>query len=528
MDNNATQAWLFAMTSGLASALGGKYMGATMYVDPLLHMLGMPRRINVLDSHTVLSAMLAGASGAMTYTSVSVLTSESIEKFSKHEGWPMLTNYPGATVAGLFILGAYLNLLLARVVTLVTPQNSPIKHVCASHPPSSIDLHHEETGRITETDSERNHDNHSQTIQIEDAPEFCCPDHNDEHQPLLLHHQKARAVNVAADNCGRGGRANTFPRQSAHGHSGLQRATSEMSPGPREHKCRCEYACTKPGCYALEHCHITPLYPHMHAHSRDLGDAGSHNALQSQVLFPAKSDLGVSHNNRVASRGRTGAGSRLHAEVDVGGETDSNNSYCSGNATRARSCGYGADGTSHSGEPAVKLAGPGSSSASQVSIHHHRLLIHVGLQTAVAIGLHKIPEGLIIYLSRQASPKLGVSVAASLFFHNLPEGMMLALPLFLATGRRHMAFSIAALMGALPPAVGAALGMLVLGDVGQNNAMLSGIFGIAFGITAGMMCMVALNGMLPTARIYDKSGNIVAWFFALGVALMLFANTALA
>ncbi|PIA16101.1 hypothetical protein COEREDRAFT_81541 [Coemansia reversa NRRL 1564] len=525
MENNATQAWLFAMTSGLASALGG----ATMYVDPVLHMMGMPHRINVLDSHTVLSAMLAGASGAMTYTSVNVLTSESIENFSKHEGWTMLTKYPGATAAGLFILGAYLNLLLARVVSLVTPDNSPIKHVCASHPPSSTSSHHEETGRITETDWEHGHDNHSQTIQIEDAPDSCCPGHNDEHQPLLLHHQKTRAVDVAADHCsGRSGRANTFPRQSAHGHSGVQQTTSELSSEPMEHKCRCEYACTKPGCYALEHCHITPLYPHMHAHSHDLGDAESHNVLQSQVLFPAKSDLDMCHNGRGVSCRETGAGSRLHAEIDVGVETDSNKSCCSRQDTRARSCGYGVDGPPHGGEPAVQLAGPGSSSASQVSTQHHRLLIHVGLQTAVAIGLHKIPEGLIIYLSRQASPKLGVSVAASLFFHNLPEGMMLALPLFLATGRRHMAFSIAALMGAVPPAIGAALGMLALGDVGQNNAMLSEIFGIAFGITAGMMCMVALNGMLPTARIYDKSGNIVAWFFALGVALMLFANTALA
>ncbi|KAJ2881476.1 Zinc transporter, partial [Coemansia aciculifera] len=174
---------------------------------------------------------------------------------------------------------------------------------------------------------------------------------------------------------------------------------------------------------------------------------------------------------------------------------------------------------------------PKAMTAAQLSSRHHRMLIHVGLQTAVAIALHKVPEGLIIYLSRQASPRLGLSVAASLFAHNLPEGLMLALPLFLATRRRHTAFVVSSLMGAVPPAIGAALGMLAVGDssnTGHNRSgRLSGIFGIAFGVTAGMMCMVSLNGMLPTARIYDKSGNIVSWCFALGVAAMLLANTTL-
>ncbi|KAJ2185541.1 hypothetical protein EV181_003817, partial [Coemansia sp. RSA 532] len=61
MASSSTQAWLFAMTSGLASAIGG----ATLYLDPVLHALGMSQGFNILDSHLVLSAMLASASGAM-------------------------------------------------------------------------------------------------------------------------------------------------------------------------------------------------------------------------------------------------------------------------------------------------------------------------------------------------------------------------------------------------------------------------------------------------------------------------------
>ncbi|KAJ2358272.1 Zinc transporter [Coemansia sp. RSA 2618] len=439
------------MTSGLASGIGG----ATLYLDPLLHALGVGQGFNILDSHTVLSAMLASASGAMAYTSIGVLTEESTEHLGRFTVWPALSRHAGAVAAVLFIAGAFLNLLLGRVVSLITPKDSPIKHTCGSHPPSPGGSHRA-SPCVSQEEASVGGGGHvcgSQTIQAEgsDGEEQGCSStsssaahlgHRDgERQPLLLH---------------RGGCARS---------------------------CRCEYACTEPGCYSLEHCHITPMYPHVHMHGHE------------------------PHRGHKLHKG--------HSHAPSPANTESVGAHC------------GQHAGSHASEPAVRLAGPGSSSASQISSHHHRLLIHVGLQTAVAIGLHKIPEGLIIYLSWQASPKLGVSVAASLFFHNLPEGIMLALPLFLATGRRHMSFAVASLLGAVPPAVGAALGMLVLSDVGHKDARLAGIFGVAFGITAGMMCMVSLNGMLPTARIYDKSGNVVAWCFALGVAFMMFANTTL-
>ncbi|KAJ2454725.1 Zinc transporter [Coemansia sp. RSA 2336] len=443
---STTQAWLYAMTSALASAIGG----AMIYLDPLLHALGMSQQVSLLDSHAVLSAVLSGASGAMAYTSISVLTRESTEYLSKATKVPALSQYPGAAAALLFIVGSCLNLALERVSSLITPKDSPIKHVCASHPPSpgSSDLSpHEASG----SGWQDRHGGSSQTIHIDDS---------------------SSSSNTSSMD-GRGPKNTQCSSAMASQHvDERQPLLSSCTSNDNAQGCRCEYACTNPKCLKMEHCHITPLYPHVHAHGHE-------------------------HHEEEAEHGHP---------------------HATGNG---RHCGH----SHHSEEPAVQLEGPGSRSTSQVSTHHQQLLLRVGLQTAVAIGLHKLPEGLVIFLSRQASPKLGLSVAASLFFHNLPEGMMLALPLFLATRRRHLAFASAALMGALPPAVGAALGMLVLSDVEQKDTKLAAIFGTAFGITSGMMCMVAFNGMLPTARIYDKSGNVVAWCFALGVAFMLFANT---
>ncbi|KAJ2716168.1 Zinc transporter [Coemansia spiralis] len=421
MASSTSQAWLYAMTSGLASALGG----AALYVDPLLHLCGVPRRFNLLDSHMVLCVVLATASGAMAYTSIGVMTRESIDYLSDQAIWPAVRRHAGATAAGLFIAGALFNLLLARAIEMVTPKDSPIKHACASHPPSSSRPH---TGAIGGSGFRR----HAS---------------RNEHQPLLL------------------------PGES-----------TGAAAGPVARECGCEYACTSPRCYSLEHCHITPLFPHVHAHGPD----------SEQVADGPHRRHGGAACSGGAGSSEPGAVHRAHI--------------------------------AHNGHGATDMPGPG---AAHISRRHRRLLIHVGLQTAVAIGLHKIPEGLIIFLSRQASPRLGLSVAASLFFHNLPEGLMLALPLFLATGRRHAAFGVAALLGAAPPAVGAALGMLVVGDAERRGGRLPGVFGVAFGVIAGMLCMVALNGMLPTARIYDKTGNTVACCFAIGVAAMLFANTSL-
>ncbi|KAJ2721078.1 Zinc transporter [Coemansia sp. Benny D115] len=504
-DDSTLQAWLFAMTSGIASALGA----VTLYLDPLLHLLGVPSSWNLLDSHTVLSALLAGASGIMAYTSISVLTRESTEYFSQITSWPLVKEYPGALTALLFVLGAHINLLLVRVVAFLTPADSPIQHTCASHPPSpSTESQLEDGG------------GHPAVLASHPARK-----HNHETQPLLLS----------------GSSETTQPHRHEMQYSTgcCCHHTVCCQNRAESASLRCEYACNEPNCYRPEHCHITPLYPHIHTHESSIaGDGHMHSeeeAVEGDMhrghLCSRRASSGCLSHAHASTPSVVSCGAGHSAETAHGTPSLSEHSHSHNHAHSHHDHHHShSHSHDHDHETHVQLAGPDASgTASQISSRHQRLLIHVGLQTAVAIALHKIPEGLIIYLSRQASPKLGISVAASLFFHNLPEGLMLALPLYLATRRRHLAFVVSSLMGALPPAIGAALGMLVVneGGHGREEKRMSGIFGVAFGITAGMMCMVSLNGMLPTARIYDKSGNVVAWCFALGVAAMLFANTTL-
>ncbi|KAJ2517377.1 Zinc transporter [Coemansia sp. RSA 1939] len=510
--------------------------------------------------------MLAGASGIMAYTSISVLTKESIDYFNHASSWGFAKRHSGALTAVLFVIGACLNILLVHAVSRIMPQDSPIKHACASHPPSPelsdeqgdeghcLDHHSGHHGQGTFANENRSRSRSRSSSNRDSGNVQVCVEGDRESQPLLrptsnedsrvsLHSAGSGSckhsclmVSEAADSrqvCHHSRRSG-----SLHSHSpALPYASAASCPTPPNmHVCRCEYACTKPGCYNIEHCHITPVYPHLHIHPPSQSHS-EHNAECARISsLSRRCSCSCCSCPEIADSGAVGHD--RYNIVDTANNTPlephsgyrHNRSNSNNDNSHNHSCNHrhGHSHGNHGAEPEVQLSGPGTSSAAQVSSHHKQLLIRVGLQTAVAIALHKVPEGLIIYMSRKASPRLGISVAASLFFHNLPEGVMLALPLFLATGRRNAAFLVASLMGAAPPAIGALLGMLVLGELKQDDSgVLAGWFGAMFGLTSGMMCMVSLNGMLPTARIYDKSGNIVAWCFALGVAAMLFANTSL-
>ncbi|KAF7720838.1 hypothetical protein EC973_005981 [Apophysomyces ossiformis] len=142
----------------------------------------------------------------------------------------------------------------------------------------------------------------------------------------------------------------------------------------------------------------------------------------------------------------------------------------------------------------------------------------VGIQTAVAICIHKFPEGLIMFISNQASTSLGVSVSIAIAIHNLTEGFMIALPLYYATGSKWAAFTYAAVLGGFSQPLGALLGLLAIKSVEKVQEDM--LFGITFGITSGMMSMITIQGLLPQAIKADSRQEYVLGFFFLGIFLV--------
>lgn len=137
-------------------------------------------------------------------------------------------------------------------------------------------------------------------------------------------------------------------------------------------------------------------------------------------------------------------------------------------------------------------------SGSNPDVHHHHVpenaFLSIGLQTSIAIALHKLPEGFITYATNHANPKLGFSVFLALFMHNLTEGFALALPLYLAINSRWKAMVISFVLGGLSQPIGAGVAAIWFKLAGDGDwAPSEGVYGGMFAVTAGIMASVALQ-----------------------------------
>lgn len=135
------------------------------------------------------------------------------------------------------------------------------------------------------------------------------------------------------------------------------------------------------------------------------------------------------------------------------------------------------------------------------SPHHHHVphnaFLSIGLQTSLAIALHKLPEGFITYATNHASPALGMTVFIALFIHNITDGFALALPLFMAIRSRVKAIFWASLLGGISQPAGAGLAALWIWycDRGKDvtDGTSWGVYGGMFAVTAGIMASVGLH-----------------------------------
>jgi ZIP family zinc transporter len=120
--------------------------------------------------------------------------------------------------------------------------------------------------------------------------------------------------------------------------------------------------------------------------------------------------------------------------------------------------------------------------------HHHHVptnaFLAIGLQTSIAIALHKLPEGFITYATNHANPKLGFSVFLALFIHNITEGFAMALPLYLAINSRGKAMIWSALLGGVSQPMGAGVAALWFKLAGSQtgNQPGEGVYGCMFAV----------------------------------------------
>lgn len=161
-------------------------------------------------------------------------------------------------------------------------------------------------------------------------------------------------------------------------------------------------------------------------------------------------------------------------------------------------------------------------------LHHHHVpenaFMSLGLQTSIAIALHKLPEGFITYATNHANPSLGFSVFTALFIHNITEGFSLALPLFLALHSRTQALLWSFLLGSISQPLGAAIAASWFEIVGRDGGVPGeGVYGCMFAVTAGIMTSVALTLLLEAISLNHNRNLCIAFGFT-GMAMMGMSN----
>ncbi len=160
--------------------------------------------------------------------------------------------------------------------------------------------------------------------------------------------------------------------------------------------------------------------------------------------------------------------------------------------------------------------------------HHHHVpanaFLSIGLQTVIAIALHKFPEGFITYATNHANPTLGFNIFMALFVHNIAEGFAMALPLYMALGSRLKAILWSSLLGGLSQPLGAGAAVAWFKLARRSHLTIdSTAYACLFAVTAGIMVSVALQLFVESLSL-NHNRNLSIFFAFLGMTLLGMSN----
>lgn len=146
-----------------------------------------------------------------------------------------------------------------------------------------------------------------------------------------------------------------------------------------------------------------------------------------------------------------------------------------------------------------------------------------GWGAALAIGLHNLPQGMVVGLAAGSTGPTGAAAAGALALsvgiglQNLPEGAAVSLPIWRAGGGRWRAFGAGVASGLVEP-FGAALAAVLAGGV------LAGLMPWLLALAAGVMLAAAMQEPLAAAVQQGAPGVLAV---AVGFGLLMALNLAL-
>lgn len=165
--------------------------------------------------------------------------------------------------------------------------------------------------------------------------------------------------------------------------------------------------------------------------------------------------------------------------------------------------------------------------------HHHHIktplsrLLSIGLQTILAITLHKFPEGFIMYSTSKTNPDLGLSIFLSMFIHNFVEGFTMTLPLYIALGSRAKALLISGTLGGFSQPLGACIGYYMFrGKLDMDDPFSILLIAVLLAITSGFLTFISLQMFASAIGFGGKQEKVLKWCF-IGIMLITLSNVLL-
>ncbi|MFT3875844.1 MAG: zinc transporter ZupT [Propioniciclava sp.] len=147
-------------------------------------------------------------------------------------------------------------------------------------------------------------------------------------------------------------------------------------------------------------------------------------------------------------------------------------------------------------------------------VHQTRALLRSGMLVAVVLALHNLPEGMATFFSSYSDLSVGLPLAAAIAMHNIPEGIAVAAPVYAATGSRGKALGWATASGLTEP-----LGALIAAGL-VTWVIPEALFGLFYGLVAGMMVFLALDELLPGAWRYQTDKHQTVYGMLVGMAVV--------
>lgn len=145
-------------------------------------------------------------------------------------------------------------------------------------------------------------------------------------------------------------------------------------------------------------------------------------------------------------------------------------------------------------------------------LHHHDVeeehdehchMCNLGVTTACTLALHKLPEGIAIFIAIYDNYLVAIPLALAIAIHHIPEGMIISAPIYYATGDKKKALLYSVFSGLVLPVSG------LIGFVFLRPFFTDSIHGILLAVTSSIMFYITFKEVMPQSLKYGNKRTTV-------------------